>query len=190
MADEPGRLTRRELIARGVRGAGLLCAAGGLGALVTRGKTENLVWQIDPRKCVACGKCATECVLNPSAVKCVHEHEICGYCELCFGYYVDQRLDDQETAENRRCPTDAIRRALVEDPYHQYIIEEDKCIGCALCVEGCQQFGNGSLIIQVRHDRCLNCNQCAIASACPADAFRRVPASAPYLLRLKKQGNA
>lgn len=144
-----------------------------------------MVWQIDTAKCIACGKCATECVLNPSAVKCVHEHPICGYCELCFGYYVDQRADDQEQAENRRCPTDAVRRTPVEPPYYQYHIEEADCIGCGLCVEGCRQFGNGSLILQVRHDRCVNCNQCAIALACPSGAFRRVPADDPYLLRME-----
>jgi electron transport complex protein RnfB len=47
----------------------------------------------------------------------------------------------------------------------------------------CAQFGNGSLFLQVRHDRCVNCNQCAIAVVCPAGAFRRVPAAQPYLLK-------
>ncbi len=187
MPDESGKkLSRRELLAQGVRGAGLLAVSGALGTLVGRGEAQDMVWQIDPSKCTACGKCATECVLNPSAVKCVHEHGICGYCELCFGYYVDQRADDTEAAENRRCPTDAIRRSPVEDPYYQYAIDEAACIGCGLCVEGCQLFGNGALILQVRHDRCINCNQCAIATACPANAFVRVPATDPYLLRIKE----
>ena len=39
--------------------------------------------------------------------------------------------------------------------------------------------------MQVRHDRCLNCNECAIAVACPSQAFRRVPAADPYLLKKK-----
>ena len=34
--------------------------------------------------------------------------------------------------------------------------------------------------------RCLNCNECSIAIACPAQAFRRVPADQPYLLRKPK----
>jgi electron transport complex protein RnfB len=50
-------------------------------------------------------------------------------------------------------------------------------------VEGCARFGNGSLFLQIRHDRCLNCNECAISRACPGDAFRRVPADHPYLLK-------
>jgi electron transport complex protein RnfB len=33
---------------------------------------------------------------------------------------------------------------------------------------------------------CLNCNECSIAIACPAQAFRRVPADQPYLLRKPK----
>ena len=97
--------------------------------------------------------------------------------------FAEQRPGDTETAENLRCPTDAIIRNFVENPYYEYMIDEPKCIGCAVCVEGCNQYGNGSLILQVRHDRCKNCNECAIAVQCPAQAFRRVPAGDPYLLR-------
>jgi Na+-translocating ferredoxin:NAD+ oxidoreductase subunit B len=31
-------------------------------------KTEGTVWQLDPAKCTQCGRCATHCVLAPSAV--------------------------------------------------------------------------------------------------------------------------
>jgi electron transport complex protein RnfB len=65
----------------------------------------------------------------------------------------------------------------------EYTIDEPLCIGCAKCVKGCGAFGNGSLQLQVRHDRCVNCNECAIARDCPADAFSRVPANKPYLLQ-------
>ena len=51
-------------------------------------------------------------------------------------------------------------------------------------------FGNGSLFLQVRHDRCLNCNECAIGRACPAQAFRRVPAEQPYLLKTREAPHA
>lgn len=183
MAREPGRISRREIISQGLRGAALLATGGLLGSAATRGSAQGTVWQIDPARCTQCGLCATECVINPSAVKCVHEEPICGYCELCFGYFVDRRPDNTEAAENQRCPTAAISRNLVEEPYHQYVIDEAKCIGCGLCVKGCRMFGNGSLTLQVRHDRCLNCNECAIARACPSRAFVRVPADRPYLLR-------
>ncbi len=183
MADRDDRITRREAVAGIVRGAGVLAVGGVLGSLFTRQDAEGTVWQIDPNKCVQCDKCATSCVLTPSASKCVHEHALCGYCELCFGYFVDKRTDNTTAAENQRCPTDAIKRNFVEDPYYQYVIDEDKCIGCALCVKGCRMFGNGSLCMQIRHDRSLNCNECAIAKVCPSDAVVRIPASKPYLLR-------
>ncbi len=185
VADEPKKITRREVVAQLARGAGLLACSGVIGSLVARHDAEGYVWQIDPAKCTQCGKCATECVLAPSAAKCVHEHAMCGYCQLCFGYFVDKRTDNTTAAENQRCPTNAIHRNYVEDPYYQYAIDEDKCIGCALCVKGCHMFGNGSLCMQVRHDRCLNCNDCSIARACPSNAFVRVPASKPYLLRMQ-----
>ncbi|MBM3498117.1 MAG: ferredoxin [Armatimonadetes bacterium] len=183
MPDKPERLTRREFLPQAVRGIGLLATGGALGALATRRSAGELVWQIDPRKCVACEHCATDCVLSPSAVKVMHEYRVCGYCNRCFAYFVDQPTDDTTAAENQRCPTNAIRRSFVEDPYHQYAIDEPKCIGCGICVKGCKEFGNGSLILQIRHDRCVNCNQCAIATACPAQAVSRVRADQPYILR-------
>ena len=42
---------------------------------------------------------------------------------------------------------------------------------------------NGSLYLQVMHDRCLNCNECSIALACPTQAFSRIPACTPYRMR-------
>jgi len=177
------------MIAHGLRGLGALVAAGGLGALTLRGKTAatETVWQIDPETCTECGLCATECVITPSAVKCVHAYAQCGYCELCFGFFEDDPNSLDTAAENQRCPTGAIKRSFVEDPYYEYVIDEPLCIGCGKCVKGCNAFGNGSLFLQVRHDRCLNCNQCAIAAACPAQAFVRVPIDQPYLLKGREQ---
>jgi len=86
-------------------------------------------------------------------------------------------------AENQLCPTKAIKRTFIEEPYYEYTIIEEKCIGCGICVKGCNAFGNGSLYLQVRHDRCLNCNECAIAKTCPSDAFRQISADNPYLLK-------
>ena len=84
------------------------------------------------------------------------------------------------------CPVDCIYKVPGEDqPTLQHFcdIDLERCIGCAKCVEGCNRFGNGSLFLQIRHDRCVHCNECAIARTCPTDAFRRVPASQPYLLK-------
>ncbi|MCE5328680.1 MAG: hypothetical protein LLG01_19955 [Planctomycetaceae bacterium] len=179
--------TRRGALGVLVRIAGAV----GLGAAVVSigrwsgraSAAQRTVWQLDPHKCIQCGRCATSCVLTPSAVKCVHAFAMCGYCELCTGYFPPEPYDLNTAAENQLCPTGAIQRSYIEDPYYEYIIDEKLCIGCGKCVKGCAAFGNGSLFMQVRHDRCLNCNQCAIAAACPAGAYRRVSADKPYLLK-------
>ena len=211
-------LTRREFLAGVGLGTGAVVLAGGLGAVALKSHAEELVWQIDPFKCIRCGNCAVNCVLKPSVVKCVHDFSMCGYCELCFGFFQTEPNALEEGAENQMCPSGAIVRRYVEDPYYQYTIDEKICIGCGKCVEGCNQFGNGSLYLQVCHPerrgkgeerfvgplvagaldlfrgedipRCLNCNECSIAAKCPADAFVRLPASSPYVLKHKGMKNA
>lgn len=184
MMDESGddrRVARREFLRSSMRGACAFGLGGAVGVLATRSRPDELVWQLDPDTCIQCGQCATECVLMPSAVKCVHAFAMCGYCELCTGYFEPEPNALNTGAENQLCPVGAIQRSFVEDPYFEYTIDEALCVGCGKCVKGCRAFGNGSLFLQVRHDLCLNCNECSIAAACPSQAFRRVPAAQPYL---------
>jgi len=176
--------SRREFLADGARGALIFTLGMSTTALARRSEDTKLVWQIDPALCVQCGLCATRCVLEASAVKCVQLYKMCGYCKLCTGYFEPQPAALNSGAENQLCPTGAIKRKALEDPYYEYTIDEPLCIGCGKCVRGCVQFGNGSFHLQIRHDRCLNCNECSIAAACPAGAIRRVPAAEPYLLTL------
>ena len=188
---EPARpVSRRGVLRWLVRGV----AALGLGMLpvLARGRIQDRrsVWQIDPHKCIQCGRCADSCVLGESAVKCVHSYAVCGYCDLCMGYLEPGAKVRDTAAESQLCPVGAIRRTFVEDPYYEYSIDETLCVGCGRCVRGCTRFGNGSLYLQVRHNRCLNCNRCAIARVCPADAFVRVPAKAPYLLKRVEETDA
>ena len=178
-------LSRRDLFKHGLRGLGALAATAGVAAVAHGAPEPDMVWQIDPHKCTQCGRCATLCVLSPSAVKCVHAYAVCGYCDLCTGFFEAQPNGLNTGAENQLCPTDAIVRRFVEDPYFTYSIDEPACIGCARCVKGCTAYGNGSLFLQIRHDRCVNCNQCAIASDCPAQAISRVPRSQPYIIKSK-----
>ena len=178
------KITRRKFLRSGMRivtGAAL----GGFTAFVIKKKAaaDNTVWQLDPYVCVQCGNCAMECVLPQSAVKCVHAFAVCGYCKLCSGYYLPNSRVLDTAAEYQQCPSNAIKRTFVEDPYYEYFIDESLCIGCGKCVKGCSAFGNGSLFLQVRHDRCLNCNSCAIARSCPSNAYKRVPSSEPYILK-------
>jgi electron transport complex protein RnfB len=177
------KLKRRDFLNTGIRlGIGV-----GMGALAidltTRSVSGKTIWQLDPSKCVQCGNCATECVLQTSAVKCVHVTSMCGYCDLCSGYLRPNVKDLNTAAENKLCPTDAIVRTFVEEPYFEYRIVEELCNGCAKCVKNCGSFGNGSLQLQVQQHLCLNCNQCSIARSCPSQAFSRVDRNIPYLLQ-------
>ncbi|TAL59273.1 MAG: ferredoxin [Bacteroidetes bacterium] len=156
-------------------------------ALVRRTTITGYVWQIDPYKCTQCGQCKTNCVLTPSASKCTHAFQMCGYCDLCGGYLRQGVKTISTGAENQLCPTGAITRKFIEEPYFEYTINENLCDGCAKCVKGCADFGNGSLYMQIRHDRCVNCNQCSIARSCPSQAVIRIPANEEYMQKDKRQ---
>jgi electron transport complex protein RnfB len=144
---------------------------------------SSYFWQIDPAKCTFCGRCETDCVLPVSAVKCVHANKVCGYCDLCGGYYRTNVKDLNTAAENLLCPAGAIKRAYVEDPYFEYTVDESVCNGCGKCAKGCNSFGNGSLYLQVKQELCKNCNECKISRICPSDAIRRVVYDNAYLLK-------
>lgn len=183
MSEKEKTKSRRDFIQSTARfGIGLLI--GGIGGVMMSGSTSKAtVWQLDPNKCVQCGRCATSCVVTPSAVKCVHVYEMCGYCDLCGGYFKPTTKNLTTGAENQLCPTAALERVFIEEPYFEYHINEELCFGCGKCVKGCEAFGNGSLHLQVRHDICVDCNECTIAQDCPADAFSRIPADEPYLFK-------
>ncbi len=183
MPDETHNPTRRDFLRATVRSGALLTIGGMSVAMFERARGRDWVWQIDPYKCTMCGQCATECVLDPSAVKCVHTFPMCGYCDLCTGYFEPQPNSLNTGAENQLCPVGAIKRKFIEEPYFEYTIDESLCIGCAKCVAGCTAFGNGSLHLQIRRDKCVDCNDCSIARKCPARAISRVPADTPYLIK-------
>lgn len=181
---------RRGFLGGSVRWVGALGLGSAAGVLAAgHGRAKDYVWQIDPDKCVACGNCQTHCVLDTSAVKAVQCFEMCGFCDICTGYF-PQDYELNTDAKNQLCPTDAVVRRFVEQQatvrYFEYTIEEDKCIACGKCVEGCALM-NGSLFLQVNHDLCRNCNECAIAIACPSRAFRRIAPDDPHYPNLLKK---
>ena len=189
MADPDGKTDRRGFLRDGARVAGAIALGGTAGLVGIRaGRTDEYVWQIDPDLCMACGNCATYCVLDISAVKAVQCYPMCAMCDICTGYFDLGHVNRDTGAENQLCPSGAIiREFIIEEAgarRFEYHIDEPRCIGCGKCVEGCAMM-NGSLYLQVRHDRCLNCNECSIAIACPTQAYRRVPAGDPYLLKSK-----
>jgi Na+-translocating ferredoxin:NAD+ oxidoreductase subunit B len=191
---DKNKIDRRAFVADGLRILGALGIGGAAAALTLRKAAqkdglscgEGYVWQLDPDKCMACGNCQTACVLDESAVKCVNCFALCGYCDVCTGYFPTKDFVLDTGAENHLCPTGAITREFVEaksgERFFEYTIDESLCIACGKCVVGCKLM-NGSLYLQVRHDRCQNCNECAIAVQCPTQAFRRVPVGSPNLLR-------
>lgn len=178
--------SRRQFLREGARAAAMTGIGVLVGGMALKSSASNTLWQIDPYKCVWCGKCATDCVLQPSAVKCVQLYPICGYCKLCTGYFDPEPNALNTGAENQVCPTGAIKRKALEEPYYEYSIDEPLCIGCAKCVKGCTLFGNGSFFLQIRHDRCVNCNECSIAVVCPSQAIQRVPVDQPYKFKSKE----
>ncbi len=181
--EQESKFGRRDFI----RVAATAAAAGAAWA-AAHPSSGTTVWQLDPAKCLQCGRCSTTCVLNPSAVKCVHSFEICGYCDLCGGYLQPGAKARDSGAENELCPVGALKRTFVEEPFYQYTIDEELCVGCGKCVKGCAVFGNGSLYLQVKHDVCVGCNECSIARNCPANAFQRVPVRNSYLLKTRENG--
>jgi electron transport complex protein RnfB len=180
-------MKRREFLRSGLNTIAGLTVGGIGGLIISRSTSGDTVWQIDPDVCVQCERCSINCVLAHSAVKCVHAFSMCGYCDLCSGYLEPGAKSRDTGAESQLCPVGAIKRTFIEDPYFEYTIDETLCIACGKCVKGCGAFGNGSLHLQIRHDRCMNCNECSIGRSCPSGAIRRVPANTPYLMRGEKK---
>ena len=181
--ENSGVRTRRSFVASGLRVLGVGAVLGTSYVLAKKRPSGEMVWQIDPQKCVACGKCTDECVLDISAVRCFHNTDMCGYCKQCFGFFSPDFTQLNSSAENQMCPTNALKRKFIQDPYHEYSVERDLCIGCGKCVDGCNRFGNGSLYLQIDHGLCMACNECAIARKCPAQAISRVPREEAYVMK-------
>ena len=150
-----------------------------------KGRATELRWQIDPDKCIGCGNCATRCVLDESAVKCVQFFDMCGYCDICTGYFDPNYRDLTTAAENQMCPTGAVIRTFVEEKagqrFYEYTIDADLCIGCGKCVKGCALM-NGSLYLQVMPDRCRElqrvCDRGCLSDAGDRTSPRRTTISA------------
>ncbi|HBF35093.1 TPA: ferredoxin [Candidatus Sumerlaeota bacterium] len=183
------KISRESFLKLCGRALGFLLLGGISGGMIFKTLSQKAeggtVWQIDPSKCTQCGLCATNCVKDQSAVRCMHTFGMCGYCDLCMGYFEAQPNALTEAAENQICPTGAIKRRFVEEPYFEYTIDEALCLGCARCVKNCTKFGNSSLYLQIRQDLCVQCNQCNIAVNCPSHAITRVPAAHGYTKRME-----
>lgn len=190
MSDPP--TTRREMLGHVVRGATLV-GIGGIVAYLTKKAGGSGAWQLDPEKCInsrlgavnveVCERCATECVLALSAVRAVNDHAKCGRCYICPAYFeIKSAMDSRGLPSQKLCPRDAIERKPIGwvdeyDPannFYEYVIDEKKCNGCGRCVLGCKEpAGLSSIRLEVRYELCVDCNRCAIAQACPDEAYER-----------------
>jgi electron transport complex protein RnfB len=176
--------SRREFFDRSLRIVGI-AGLGGSAIMLARRAASNTVFQVDPSLCVACDLCRTSCVLSHSAVKAVNDFPKCGYCQLCPAYYdVTSQPDDKGLPTGMVCPRDALKRRIVgnvdeEDPnnnYYEYVVDEALCDGCGKCVKACKPpAGNGALRLEVRYNKCVECDACAIQKACPQSAIVRIP---------------
>ena len=188
---------RREVLGSAARGAALVGLAGLTGVLALKAN-KTYAWAIDTGKCVnsklgalgveICELCATDCVLTLSAIRAVNEFSECGRCYICPAYYdVTSAVDPDGLPSEKLCPRDAIERKEIgwvdpDDPannFYEYTIDERLCNGCGRCVMKCKEpAGLGSIRLEVRHNVCLDCNRCSIATACPEDAYERSTPSA------------
>lgn len=191
MSENP---TRRDVLGAASRAA-VVAGLGGAAVYLVQKAHGQLVWQVDTARCVnsrlgengvkVCGLCTTECVVSLSAVRAVNEYSKCGRCAICPAYFtITSAVDEHGLPSEKLCPRDAIERKPIglvdpEDPnnnYFEYIIDEQKCDGCGKCVMGCKEpLGLGSIVLRVRYNLCDDCNRCAIAKACPADALMQMP---------------
>jgi electron transport complex protein RnfB len=187
-------MTRRGALAKAARGAAAL-ALGGAAFHLVRKAEGQIVWNVDPARCVnsklgetnveVCGLCTTECVVSQSAVRAVNEFSKCGRCNICPAYFnVTSAVNEKGLPSEKLCPRDAIERKPIgevdpDDPannFYEYVIDEIKCDGCGKCVLACKEpLGLGSIQLRVRHNLCVDCNHCAISTACPKDAIVHVP---------------
>ena len=170
-------MDRRTFLKWTGRGAAVV-ALGTVGVRAGRAAgIDRPIWQIDPDKCIRCGKCETACVRKPSAVKCLNDLELCANCFACHGHVhtSKNKICDPEN-DAKVCRGDAVIRTRIgRSQRNIYTINHDLCVGCGDCVERCTTIGMQSMFLSILPTLCLGCNECAIAKVCPGNAIIRIP---------------
>lgn len=180
--------TRRQFLVRLGRALGITALAGVAARVCLGGRADaefiqpphRYGWQINPDACTYCGRCATACVRQPSAVKAVNDQKKCSNCVACYGHLCDLKTPSAQIATTDKlvCPHGAVVRNHFFgglDGAYLYTIDADRCTGCAQCARECNVHGSKSMFLVIRSDLCLGCNDCAIARVCPSHAVERVP---------------
>ena len=157
---------------------------------------------VDVTKCSGCGMCEMACSFQRdkeysrfrSVIKLMKEEALrldypvtCITCCCCVEACPEGalsltskgliKLDSEKCTGCRTCETACPVGVIEFDEKPLF------CTNCGKCVKGCANFGNGSLYLQIKHELCVNCNQCSIAQSCPAQAIQRQPTSNPYILK-------
>ena len=122
-------------------------------------------------KCIRCSTCVKVCptlaiTFDPIVNERPHvDISKCILCELCASH----------------CPTGAIG-VLCNLPVrrlerHTITIDQDTCIGCALCVDACKIALKGDQapfikegLVYINEAKCIGCGACA--AICPADCIK------------------
>lgn len=200
--------TRRGALGTLARGT-VLAGMAGSALFLAKKANGQLVWQVNASKCLnsrlgevgveACTLCTTECVVSLSAVRAVNEYSKCGRCNICPAYFdIKSAVNEQGLPSQKLCPRDAIERKPIgkidpEDPannFYEYVIDEAKCDGCGRCVMQCKEpLGLGSITLKVRYNMCVDCNHCAISTACPKDAISQVSRQEGLQSSLARRGS-
>lgn len=143
-------------------------------------QARRFAWQIDPNKCLYCGRCETACVRKPSAAKAINDPKKCSNCVVCYGHITNKNIESDriDSHGERVCPHDAVlRRNFCGGPDGMFLYAHDhgRCTGCSKCVKECTEKGTASMFMIIRPDLCLGCNECSIAAACPHEAIEHIP---------------
>ena len=187
-SDVSRTISRRKILFTGAKALGPVLLGGSSLVSLLHSATRGYEWRIDTSKCIACGKCSTTCVLGASAVRCVTVPVSNPHDTNCGAWYQPRARRRSDDAENRICPTNALRRIEHGDGACAYGVERELCNGCGDCVRQSRRSGDGSLALQVQQDLCMQCNECAIARQCPKSAWIRMPVSGERQLALDVNG--
>jgi Fe-S-cluster-containing hydrogenase component 2 len=129
---------------------------------------------ISPEKCIGCGSCETACSF-------ANEGEFRPSMSRIQVFRFDMGINVPMTClqcEDAPCASVCKTGALVRDEETGVVnIDEDKCIGCRMCVMACP-FGNISYSSEKKTS--FKCDQCGgdpqCAEFCPTGAIKYVPA--------------
>lgn len=134
-------------------------------------KPTKKFYQINTKKCIACGNCAKACIRKGTpAIQAINDLSKCGYCKRCAAYFLKPEIDSEER-DNLVCPYNALKRKQIEEFRYLYTVDTKKCHGCGKCVILCRKNGQGSLSLYINQDLCLRCRTCSAMRVCPQKAI-------------------